>query len=156
MSESCGKKVVSQPCQLAKGHSGACMWTTAAPAPTPQPCRPKQESGAHRADSNKTSALDIQKFRDDLVDGLIIKESDGEPWPLTKSEADQIADELRKRLVTAPRAAGWQREPIKITTDELERIYSASKTCFDPGHNIFWQNFTKAINDYFALAAAEP
>lgn len=42
----------------------------------------------------------LQLFRDQLVDGQIIKESDGEPWPLSKSEADQIITELEKRLRT--------------------------------------------------------
>jgi hypothetical protein len=42
--------------------------------------------------------LDLQLFYDQLVDGQIIKESDGEPWPLTKSEAKQIVDALFERL----------------------------------------------------------
>jgi hypothetical protein len=46
----------------------------------------------------KVPRLDLKLFRDQLVDGQILKESDGDPWPLTKSEADQIVAELKNRL----------------------------------------------------------
>jgi hypothetical protein len=48
------------------------------------------------------------------------------------------------------RALAEKRMSKRISIDELEKLYGASKTCFDPGHNLFWQNFTKAVNDYFA------
>lgn len=49
--------------------------------------------------------------------------------------------------------AGAELEPITI--NELEKLYAASKTCFDPGHNLFWQNFTKAVNEYFSTSKGE-
>ena len=120
--------------------------------------------------------LDVQKFRDDLVDGLIIKESDGDPWPLTKSEADQIADELRKRLAAAPRAAGGQRETRLSTMlyRSLERLSIAIESCAKIGfqesspttnahHASIWNDLNDAQKDaklklkhYETLAAAEP
>lgn len=47
--------------------------------------------------------FDAELFYAQLIDGQIIKESDGEPWPLTKPEARQICDALKQRLA-APAA----------------------------------------------------
>ena len=48
------------------------------------------------SDEKLREALEL--FRCQLIDGQIVKESDGEPWPLTKSEANQIVAELGIRL----------------------------------------------------------
>lgn len=63
--------------------------------------------------------LDLQLFYDQLVDGQIIKESDGEPWPLTKSEAKQIVDALFERLKVV-----W---PLRIAPAPADRICNRCK-----------------------------
>ena len=63
--------------------------------------REAARQNAHPPSPDVAGAL-LEKFRCDLIDGLVVKESDGDPWPLTKSEANQIVAELEKRLRIPP------------------------------------------------------
>jgi len=74
----------------------------------------------------------LEQFYCELVDGQVIKESDGEPWALTKSEARQIVDELRKRILAASPQAGAQSG--QVTPKMMSEVFAASVTNTDPEH----------------------
>jgi hypothetical protein len=67
-----------------------------------------------------------RQFRNKLINGEIIKESDGEPWSLTKSEATQVAAALETLLNfygLSQRQAGEQVGRVKLI-DEIAEGFS--------------------------------
>jgi hypothetical protein len=88
----------------------------------------KEEKGAREEMmSERNEGLEglramLELFRCQLIDGQIIKESDGEPWPLSKSEANQIVAELEKRLTTLAASAPSSSLPAQGRDEHGDRI----------------------------------
>jgi len=83
-----------------------------------------------------------EKYMKSWSCGDVVATSTVEYW------IEQLEEIEREQALSAAPASK------RISIDELEKLYASSKTCFDPGYNLFWQNFTKAVNDYFAAAPA--
>lgn len=68
-----------------------------------------------------------------------------------KKSFEILTDELEQ----AEREAIGQGRKLKITSNQLQDLANTSKTCFDGGNHLFWQNLANNLNEYFAAPRPE-